>query len=210
LAKALEDVESALRLRAGFGPALVTRARIRVQLATGDRAGSLLDTIKDLDNALEEAPKLVEAHLERAKVMELMGNAVEAIDSLGRALEIVRFDVAILRDRARLLIANGKTRQALSDYSVLIRAGKATTDDWRRSGDCHAELELWRDAIADYSEVLDRDPKDLVTLLRRAQCYASQGDLTAAESDCYRVLQAMPDDAAAQALQRRLDSMRAN
>jgi tetratricopeptide (TPR) repeat protein len=139
-----------------------------------------------------------------------MGNVAEAVDSLGRALAIVRFDAAILRDRARLLIANGKEREAIRDYSILIGAGKASSDDWRRSGDCHADLKLWRDAINDYTEVLHREPDDLVTLLRRAKCYLDQGDLSAAQADCDRVLQAMPDDPAALRLKARLERMQAN
>jgi serine/threonine protein kinase/tetratricopeptide (TPR) repeat protein len=210
LLSALDDAESALRSRPAFGPALVSQARIKVRRATENDAASLSSALDDLNTALKHSPNLVEAHVERAMVVELMGDIAGALESLGHALRIVRFDATILRERARLLEASGKHEQAVRDYSVLVRAGKASSHDRRRMGKCHAELKLWRDAIDDFTEVLTLEPGDLATRLCRAACLAAMGDLAAAESDCEQVLQASPGDPAADRLKSRIEDMKSD
>jgi tetratricopeptide (TPR) repeat protein len=205
-AHALNDVQAALELQPRFAPALVTRAKISRAGAPGDRAASLQAAARDLDLALELAPDLVEAHIERARVMQLLGSTTEATNAYTRALEIVRFDPVILRERARLFAMSGQKREAVSDYALLIRAGKASAEDLGHSGDCHADMQLWREAIHDYSEALRQKQNDPGLLFRRAQCYIAQGDFAAAHSDCQRVLQIRPHDPAAQDLMARIQS----
>jgi tetratricopeptide (TPR) repeat protein len=206
MTRAVADIETALRLQNGFAPALVTRARTRLKDLTADRDASLNAALQDLNEAMQHSPGLVEAHVERARVMKLMGNGLEAIESYGRALELVRFDVALLRERARLLAETGQKREALEDYSALIRAGKASPDDLRRSGDCHADLKQWADAIADYSDALQNAPQDYALLLRRARCHAALGNKPDALADCQRLLELAPADSAVLELKRNLES----
>jgi tetratricopeptide (TPR) repeat protein len=180
-------------------------------LAALDNSGQAsVVALRDLERALNEDPNLVSAHVQRAKVLELMGNLSDAIDSLGHAIDIVRFDAAIVRERARLLTENDQKALATQDYSRLIRSGHGSVDDLRRSGDCHADLELWSDAIRDYSEAINLDPGNWKLLLRRAQCHTAQGDLIAALADCDRILQEVPADADAQALKSRIQRLQAN
>jgi serine/threonine protein kinase/Tfp pilus assembly protein PilF len=210
LPNAVNDVEAALRLQPNFAPALVTRARITTLAALDNSGQASVAALRDLERALNEDPNLVSAHVQRAKVLELMGNLSDAIDSLGHAIDIVRFDAAIVRERARLLTENDQKALATQDYSRLIRSGHGSVDDLRRSGDCHADLELWSDAIRDYSEAINLDPGNWKLLLRRAQCHTAQGDLIAALADCDRILQEVPSDADAQALKSRIQRLQAN
>jgi tetratricopeptide (TPR) repeat protein len=61
-------------------------------------------------------------------------------------------------------------------------------------------------AIADYSEIIKKNPKDVEALLARSYLYEAKGDFAKGIEDCDRVLSLEPDNADAAGRKKRLQT----
>jgi tetratricopeptide (TPR) repeat protein len=100
-----------------------------------------------------------------------------------------------LRDRARLYKENNRPDLALGDFSRArdaydIRVSRRPEDLELLTlrADSAYEARRWRDAISDYSKVIERDPKMALAYERRARAYGDTGDFAAGLADAQTAL----------------------
>ena len=88
-----------------------------------DRLGRIdeaLDTLHELQRDQAADGEFVrDSYLLEAELLERRGRAVEALATLGRALEVFEADPRLLYGRAMLHERNGRIRQALADLQTL-------------------------------------------------------------------------------------------
>lgn len=178
---ASEEVETkveALRLRAGL-------------------QDDLEDGIKDLSEALELAPGVVELLRSRGEAYLRRNKAEQALADFDAAIARARNDMALEFDRATALEALKRYREARDSYTRLAEM---------TPGEASSSLLLYRArvssmagdhilAIEDANRVLEADPDQAYALLLRANSFVQLGRFSEALPDADRAIALQPDSA---------------
>ncbi|MEO8301401.1 MAG: tetratricopeptide repeat protein, partial [Rhizomicrobium sp.] len=125
-------------------------------------------------------PSFVSALANRAAIYRGLGQPGLALADLNQAIKVNPEFANALRDRANLYKENNRPDLAIADYSrardAYDRGVALYPDDLElltARAECAYEAKRWRDVIADYSKVIERDPKMVQAYVRRANAYAS-------------------------------------
>ncbi len=188
-AAAFADYAAALRLRPDSPDALNNRGVLRRGL--GDLSGALADFTR----ALALDPGHADARANRAVVFHLRWDHAAA-DDLTRALaapvgrsgvDARRHLLTVFRGDAYYHL--GRTADALADYRAAFAARPAEFARLIRRTIARTVREHGADAmLADCARHLGRDPRDVLTLARRAAIHLGLGRAAEAEADrvaCY-------------------------
>jgi tetratricopeptide (TPR) repeat protein len=116
--EALADFDAAVRLSPNDPDPLIWRGRLFFENGDYDRA------LADLNAAVALAPTSPEPYLWRGVVYEYgLADTAGALDSYDRAVRTAPKDPYVRNYRGNLLRKLGRTKEALSDFSVICRMG---------------------------------------------------------------------------------------
>ncbi len=221
--EALAEYETAIGLSPPFAEAYYNRADLRA--ARGDLQGALADfryvvelAPDNVDAHINLAGILVQSGDAQAAshavdeglaiapgdahLLCLRGQLDLAGGRLGQAKAAL--DAAIGSDpelaeawatRGTLAFEARDLAGALADLSRAWEMSRDTTVLYNRAV-VNQELSNWNEAIADFGEVLEQDPGEAESLLRRAACRAQAGDLAGSAADAHRFTVLAPGRAA--------------
>ena len=86
-------------------------------------------------------------------------------------------------DKAANLFVQNRCQEAIAVCDKALARDPGNTELWKLRAEANSSLENWNEAIADYTHLLELEPKDWDIYLRRADLYQQLGDLAACEAD---------------------------
>jgi len=182
--RAISDFDQAIKLKPDQYFSYFNRAAAYAKLGKPDRA------IADYGEVIKLVPGYLTAMVNRAAIYRDLGQPQLALADLNRAIEGNPQFANALRDRAKLYKENNRPDLAVADFSRARDAydiGVSVRPDdlelLTSRADAAYEAKRWRNAIADYSKVIERDPKTAAPYVRRAESYTNTGDFAAGLTD---------------------------
>ncbi|MEU8103271.1 tetratricopeptide repeat protein [Nonomuraea muscovyensis] len=134
---------------------------------------------------------LVELREGRPKAaLELVDSALELAVQLGERHPVHR--MVLRANRARLLAALGRTKEALDDYGAAIAIDPGFPDYYLDRGNLLARLGNQEEALADYESAMRAGPPLPEAHYNRAELRIAGGDLDGALADLGRVIDLDP------------------
>jgi tetratricopeptide (TPR) repeat protein len=198
---ALQAADRYVALEAGSPSGYLRRAAVHSEV--GEKAAMEDDTdasrsayeraLADYDNALRLAPDLVDALLNRARMLGRMGETARALEAYARVLALAPKLADAHAERGALQEASGNYQDALADYDAWIESAPDTAHAYRSRAVVHTALGHRERAIADYDRALDLMPGLQQARLERAQLRVAEGQLHLALSDYDELLHRDPD-----------------
>jgi tetratricopeptide (TPR) repeat protein len=153
------------------------------------------NALQDCNKAIALVPDNVDTYICRAKINQQQGNTAAAIADFQQALHYSR-PTYRLRIQAELYTLQGQPEQAFDAWSSVIAdpalAWTSMYAYWQR-GYTAQTLKRYDQALADYAEVLDRDPRNIWGLNQRAVVYAERQDYLNAIANISRSIELRPD-----------------
>ncbi len=177
--------------------ALVLRAlcRMRLGLALDD---SLLDAeLCALDSVLERTPSAGWVRAVRGALLASKGDLDRAIADLSYAIEHQAASIQAYYHRGLARMWKTDYKEAVDDFNQA--AGRCAPSQipaqiLTRRGQCYAACGDLDRAIADFSAVIERYPKEFGPYRLRARAYAEKKDLDHALADHDQIVRLRPDD----------------
>jgi tetratricopeptide (TPR) repeat protein len=162
---ALADYVEAARLDPRDGAAFLGQAL--VYITRGD-AGMALAY---LDRAVALAPKLADAHYQRARCNQRLDQIDDAVEDVSRALELDPAAVAPRRLRAELFFRLGRAEDAYADIAQLVNRAPTDPVVYHLRGKLEFRRSRFEAAVADLTTALKLDPHFAEALADRAGVY---------------------------------------
>lgn len=114
--------------------------------------------LDDLDRSLRAFPSAAD-HAERGRVLYARRQYQEAVAAYDAALRLPSAEAEICRLKAEALLVLQRDREAVAALDqYLAKGGLATAEVYRSRGLAHARLRQFQAALADYTQVLARQP----------------------------------------------------
>ena len=183
---------AALKLRPGDATLLFNRANDYA----GDNESPAaqqnnVNAIADYTEALRINPKYIEALLARARACEAAKHLTLAIADCNEAIRIDPKNLPSYQQLAGIYQDLGQMEKVLAVYDAAVAANPDNADAyWNRAAFCFT---YYPDkAIADYTEVIRRDPKLMKAYDARARVYAKTGKWDEAIADFTTEINAGP------------------
>lgn len=185
------DFDRALELKADDVPALIARARLRLQV--GERAPALAD----LDAADRAAPEQSDLRLQMAHLYTRAGGFEHAVTQLDKWIGAHGSDVQIPEARharcwARAL-AGSDLDKALADCNAALKARPGNAPILDSRGVVRLRLGDLDRAIADFDSALTLDPRRSWALYGRGLARSRKGESDAADADIAAAVAITPD-----------------
>lgn len=207
---ALDDINGAIDLNPGFGPAHALRGAIR--LRTGDSAraeadydralelgfadpgvrsgrasarferGDIAGAAEDLQAVVDAAPRNAVSRLRLAIALDRLGRTEEALEQANRAISINADYTAAYGVRAKIRGESGDLDGALEDYA---RAETGVADGVRHlvgKADILARAGRRGDALATLEDALQIEPGNRTANLLKADLHETAGELASARA----------------------------
>lgn len=158
--------------------------------------------VVDCTQALEFNPRDIEAYLNRGLAHQRMGQATAALADYDRLLQLKPHDFRAYYNRGLVQADQQFYREAIVDYGSALRQTSpldhATLAEIHNDrGLAQLELELWPQAISDFTQAIQFNSADLRAYYNRGCAYHHQGNLLAAVEDFTRTLKIAPAHAQA-------------
>jgi tetratricopeptide (TPR) repeat protein len=191
LARALEDLNAALRLDAHFNSACIARARIH------RLRGDLEHAWQDAENAVRLDPKQAAAWAERSAVRSARGEFLLALADADRALKIdgKLAPAWVARGLAQLMLS--LPDQAIAACDEAIWLDRKMADAFLVRGRGYLIKKDYAKAVVDFTGAADLDPKASEPWRRRADAQWEGSDVTSALADYEHALKLNSRDAGA-------------
>ena len=174
------------------------RADLRARLAQAlHDAGDVGGCIRELEAALRLNPAMIDETCALAEIYRIAGMYGDALRVLDRALAVDASHAELYHQRGHVHFARGDLEAALRDYEASVRLYPRGVPGYVACGDALRFMGRHAEAIDVYTRGLTYSPEATDLLRRRAQCYAAQGDFSAALGDLERVVAGDPACAAA-------------
>ncbi len=164
---------------------------------TRDHKGDLLGALADYDAALRLRPDYVVAIGNRATLLSKLKRHEEALDGLGRVIELCPESVASYVNRGCTYLQLGRWQEGLADFELALELQPGMAQAHNNRGLIFFELEDYRSAIDEFSAALRSEPTMLQALLNRGDAYFELGDWQEAGDDWTRLIDLDPGDARA-------------
>jgi tetratricopeptide (TPR) repeat protein len=187
--EALKQLNLALILEPNSAKALLIRSKVYHDM------GRMPEAIEDCSEILRQTPDNFMALNLRASLYVLHGEMEKSVDDLRAASRIKPDNPAILHQTAIVLWEIKKYEEAIPAYTKLIEI-KPEARAFLMRGRCHAKLEAYDLAIADFNEALRLDANLLEAVDARAHAAADATQFGNAIQDYSQYLKLHPRDAA--------------
>jgi tetratricopeptide (TPR) repeat protein len=196
-ADALADVEYVIAREPDNVSALRSRASFTFALALAGNGKSLGEAEKAVADVLEREPADPIARAYRGVIAGETGDAKGAIADLSYAIAHGARWNAAYEFLAAARMQTGDFRSALEDLNHVARlygwAPPSPRHLWYRA-QCYSNLGEPDRAIADYTTIITRDPKEYRVYRDRADAYVLKGDFKLALADEDEAVRLRPDD----------------
>lgn len=159
------------------------------------RLGNLGEAISLIGKALERSPEFADAHLNLANALEAAGRFREAVAALRRAAVLAPASGSVLERLGRLLGTRGgpdSWRQAVAVLGRALRLDPGLTEARYQLGLALRQSERVDEAIAEYREVLRRQPDHAAAHMSLGNAQLENGERRAAELSFRRGIALMP------------------
>lgn len=127
----------------------------------------------------------------------LHGDAPRAEAALTAAVDLLRFQPAVMIDRAQARAAMTDYQGAIDDLTTALTADPTRVEAYVFRASAYRYLERFDEARRDLADALIRDPESPEAYLERGIIHRLQGQDNAARDDWLRVLELAPDSEAA-------------
>ncbi len=178
-----------------LGPVASAQVRTNLGAALSDLE-RYDEAVTELDAAIEEAPQLVAAYLNRARAYERLGQLGAAMADYGAAIGIDPEGPEGYLGRGALLLGNGAAARAIADLDRAVELRPEWTSPRFNRGLAYLETGALAKAEADFDAVIDASGRDAGAYLNRGRARAGLGK-TVARDDFDRALELNPEWAAA-------------
>ncbi len=133
-------------------------------------SGDYGEALRCLDQAVRLDPSLVEAHVNRGRILLALGpdRAAHALDEFTTALRLSPDNTDILVDRAAALKVLGRTDEELECLQELVRRRGDSPMLWLRIGEIHTGRGRLADAVSSFDKALGLDPGLVPAMLHKA------------------------------------------
>ena len=170
---------------------LMARAEMLVQLDRLDEAVRLLEerlNYYEYSGAIRDM--LGELYLQQGKIPQ-------AIESLHQATILSPDEPSIREHLARVLFRAGQYRESLEQFDLLLRVPQyqKRADLLLLKGECHIQLQQWREARAALESSLEQNASSVAALLAMGKVALKTNDLDRAELSARKAMALAPDDA---------------
>lgn len=145
------------------------------------------DAVGYFQKALELRPEFSQAALDMAASYEALGDYTKAIEVYHGLLDEDESRPAVLQRLIQLLIQQRRFEEALEYLNLAVESGFGGTETMRKIGLIHLELEQYDDAIAVFSNLLDKDPDAHQFRIYLGVAYEEKGDLDRAYAEFMKV-----------------------
>lgn len=157
-------------------------------LAEG-KAADALTALKVLD-----APELsktargrAKGHLLRARALRKTGKIKEACAEYD-VVVAAKPSLEALSERSDARVSAGDTKGALEDMAAVLKLSPKDDFAWAARGDYYLELKRYKEAIADYTQAIELQPRSKSTYIKRAHAREKVGDAKGAAEDREKAL----------------------
>ncbi len=152
--------------------------------------GQFERALDDCNLAIEHDPTDGEAYAWRGSAQAGLRKWRAAMDDY---VDAIRLAPDKQHEYGEVLLEHVK--QAIGEYSRVIRGGAATVDVFRNRGVAYAIREEYEKAAGDFSQAIDMEPTDGDCYIRRAECFLALKIYPNAVNDCTRATRCGINDA---------------
>ena len=164
-------------------------AEAEKKMEARDFAGALAD----FDKLIQATPGDVPAQIGRARALSELDRVDDAIQSLGRAIEVApKPDARLPYMRGLMYLRKEDTNAAIADFTKAIEIDPSDVRWYRWRGDALSTRYDFAAALADYDKALEIDPRDATALERRGQAKQGLRDFKGALEDFTRLVEVAP------------------
>jgi tetratricopeptide (TPR) repeat protein len=151
------------------------------------------DALRDYDAVAQMAPGYAPTHIGRGIVLWRLGRIEEARSAFDRAV-ILQPDSYTLTHRADFLIGQKKLREAIADFSEVLKLDPSHPAARLNRANARAELGQYDGALDDYGVSLQANKNDWEAYRGRGWVFERQGLIARGRSDYRRALELAPKD----------------
>ncbi len=160
--------------------------------------GQAYSDMGSFEKALEDYERVIQlAGTDKAQLKRFYRLKVNALEHLNRTadaeiwcskiLAINNNNFEILSKRAGLRRKLGRTKEAIADYSAVLKSVPDDATMLKQRGDTYCEAQDWKKAIADYSAAIAEEPELAASIYEpRGKAYLKIGDSAKANADLER------------------------
>lgn len=160
--------------------------------------GQAYSDMGSFDKALEDYERVIQlAGTDKAQLKRFYRLKVNALEHLNRTadaeiwcskiLAIDSSNFEILSKRAGLRRKLGRTKEAIADYTSVLKSVPDDATMLKQRGDTYCEAQEWKKAIADYSAAIVEEPELAASIYGpRGKAYLRIGDSAKANADLER------------------------
>ncbi|PKP82129.1 MAG: hypothetical protein CVT79_07520 [Alphaproteobacteria bacterium HGW-Alphaproteobacteria-18] len=130
----------------------------------------------------QKDPQNIETALQFADALRAMGSQERALDVVTKTLVIHPGNPDLLMVNGRIRMAEGKYEAARSSFEQVTRAAPERADGWAALGTAFDQMEMHRQAQANYQRALAIEPSRMTTLTNYGLSLLLSGDLPGAEA----------------------------
>jgi tetratricopeptide (TPR) repeat protein len=157
--------------------------------------GQAYSDMGSFERALEDYERVIQlAGTDKMQLKRFYRLKVNALEHLNRTadaeiwcskiLEIDSCNFEILSKRAGLRRKLGRTKEAIADYSAVLKSVPDDATMLKQRGDTYCEAQDWKKAIADYSAAIAEEPELAASIYGpRGKAYLKIGDSAKANAD---------------------------
>jgi len=149
--------------------------------------------LAEIESALLQRPDDIEAHLNRANVLRMLGRLPAALDGFSRALAARPDWADILSNRGGVLQDLRRLPEALADFDRAAALAPRDSRIHNNRGGLLLDMQRPRDALAAFEQALALAPDDAVVLNNRGNALRLMGQYQAAIDSYDRALALKPD-----------------
>ena len=181
---AISDLNQSIALNPNYVAAYISRGLAQYRRNDFDRA------IADFDHALMLDDKNVEAYIDRGLSYYRKHDLNNTIADLTKAVTLNPKSVLGYYARGTVYLNNAEYDKAIDDFGRMIEATDKPDDRefaYLQYGDAFSAKDDYEHAIADYTEAIKIDPKDVSPVAKRGQLFFKRGEYDLAIADYNKV-----------------------
>jgi len=154
-----------------------------------------IQTIKDLNKAIELDPNNAAAYNNRGYAYYNLKEYDKAIRDYDRAIELNPNDAESYKDRGRAYIGLDEQIRAIMDFDKALELNPNNVAAYNNRGAAYDNLKEYDKAIRDYDRAIELDPTNALIYHNRGLALISLNEYTKAILDFNRAIELNPNDA---------------
>lgn len=156
-------------------------------------AGNEKGALNDLRLAIKARPEWADLWYQRALIHRRAGRNITAITDLNHALNLEQGHTSALVARGNLFWKMGDRDKALNDLKAAVESKPTDIENRRLLAARQVQMDHLKAAVANYSKILQADPKDVDAWLARSDCHNKIGQQQFALLDLNEAMKLKPD-----------------